>query len=255
MLKRVFVSSFANQAAIRMTRCMVGAVYLPLTHYNPSPGVNYAYANCNGTYPTLWPDDNHSQIERLYLPIIQGAGAGDPGLIPNDVDLLGAELRISLCTNNLHLPKAARLKAHFQNYDPEAYDGFGTGVNYLSKMNLETALGYDDPYYRSASGQTRTAGWTDITVPFTPDDWYPIDGNAAKVAAKVYGRSGDADDTIEQSVEKALIRDPREKVWNMMIVMACGTSVPSPVPMQGELYIRKYELWADADRNTGLAEV
>lgn len=223
--------------------------YQPLTRYTPTPGNSYGYAT--GAW---WADNNHSQSERIYLPMIFNADA-TTGSVPK-VNIAGGRFDVELCTNNLHLDKYVQLALLVQWYDPEANAGRGSNVNYLRMLptSIDEQLGYDPPPSRALGGQSRTATWTSISIDFPVDDedtgrredetaWLPIDGRPDKVAANIYARSTD----MQRAYECELL--------NLMIVCHCGQNVPTNQPPArpaggvGELYIRKAELWIDPDKN------
>lgn len=206
----------------------------------------------------LWPDNNHSQRTRLYLPAIcfaNGVGAGlvdQSKTMPNNLDLNGAELRTEVLCNVLHLPKNVQIVTLAQWFDTEAFDGRGTNVNYINVAGPTVceALGYPSPYERSPAGLERSSGWVSHVTKFdATEGWIPIDARPDKVAAEVYGRS--------ESIEVAM----KSRLLNIMHVFHCGPDAPAVQPMTralgglGELYYRKWELWVDTARNPGVVTV
>lgn len=255
------VSARCNSWPVEGDRTIFGS-YASIIRYNPSPGVYYGY-----TYGPLWNDNNHSQIERLYLPFIMTTVLNPmPGVLATDcipapsrtertenikgLDLYGGKLELELTTNNLQLDQYLQINLLMQWYDPEANDGRGSNVNYIlcSKVSICEKLGYTPANARSVNGEQKTTGWTTITVQFPSDpqtelDMVAIDGRPDKVQANVYGHS--------KSIREAFKR----QLLNLMIVFHNGQNIPDRQPTSrigggfGELYIRKAELSADLDLN------
>lgn len=260
-LIRVWAADFATAGYLNLLSCFASdsernAVlgYAALNRYR-HPSEHYWYGGMSGD---LWRDENHSQVSKLYLPFISFAAAAGGALVPQSakipdtvVNLMGAEWRQSVLGNNLHLPKSVQLTTLFQGFDTRAFSGRGTNVNYIynGQQSLCEALGYQSPYRRPAQGETRTTGWVDYVTCFDPQWWEPIDGNAAKVAAEVYGRSI----TAEAAMATQLL--------NIMTVFHCGKDTPALQPTSrpgggwGELYCRKAELWVDSELNTDAVAV
>lgn len=236
----------------------VFGVYAPITRYNPSPGVYYGYTN-----GPLWADNNHSQIERLYLPFIFNpvgrplGGINSDDCIPepsrtwkgktiNGIDLYGGKIELELCTNNLQLDQFVQMNWLCQWHDPEANDGRGSAVNYLvsPQQSICERLGYTPADRRAASGESRSVGWTSVTVQFPTCeaeevDMVALDGRPDKVAAGVYSHSK----TVRDAFACELL--------DMMVVFHVGQNVPTNQPTArvdggfGELYVRKVKVWVD----------
>lgn len=248
--------------------------YRPLTRYEPSPGNVYGHTPYGSSPPgALWRDTNHSQAEILWLPMIMPttqivAGIPPAALIPRPqrtlddgeivqgLDLYGGRVVLELNFNNVHLPQRMQMALLLQWWDPEANAGRGANVNYLVRLkrSIDERMGYTPAHERGPDGQTRTVGWTTITIDLPKDDGatardeaedglIPIDGRPDKVSANVYGRSISAREAY------------RRQLLNVMLVLHNGTVVPAIEPLArpgggyGEIYVRRCEIHVDQDLN------
>jgi len=153
-----------------------------------------------------------------------------------------------------------QLAVLLQWWDPESNNGRGANVNYLVRLkkSIDERMGFTPAHARVAAGETRTTGWTTITIDLPADNvatsrdeaedgLIPIDGRPDKVAANVYGRSISAREAY------------RRKLLSVMLVAHGGQTPPAIEPIArpgggyGEVYIKRMELYVDPALNPNAA--